>query len=124
MKILQDPYMTETIQTKYPKRKCRRLVKKFRKRYTKTIPSRKYVMFNDMIVVHPVLYEEIKRLLPSGKYDIEYSPKYVSYAYNPYIPKMEPIFMDQKENNINFSTKWYANQPFLRKNEPIFNSCA
>ena len=47
VKIIESPFLTKTIQTKYPKSKKKRIQKKFRKKYSKKVPSDEVIMFDD-----------------------------------------------------------------------------
>jgi len=69
-KILYSSYLTNTIQTKFPKKKNnKRWVKKFKKKYTITKPSEKVVFdnINGCIYCHPAIGEQlIKQFKETG----------------------------------------------------------
>lgn len=70
IKIYFDSNITKKIQTKYPKKKNNnRWVKKYRKKYTQTVPSDKiyYSQNQGIIYCHPILKTEIDNLLKENK---------------------------------------------------------
>jgi hypothetical protein len=66
-KIYTDPNLTisEDIQTKYPRSKKKRIKKKFKKMYKKSVivPSPNIYIFERNMFCHPVYYEKINVLL-------------------------------------------------------------
>ena len=68
-KIYENRYMTETVQTKFPlKKKNRRWDKKYRKKYSKTIPMESFYVDkldknNPKIYCHPMMTSRIYQLM-------------------------------------------------------------
>lgn len=62
LQFIDDAHLTETTQTKFPKKKKnRRWAKKYQKKYTKTAPSEKvYLIKGGVAICHPVIVERIK----------------------------------------------------------------
>ena len=62
IRIIENMFLTEIIQYRFPKKKNNyRWVKKFKKRYVKEIPSTKGYLFKDSntLVCHPMMVNEI-----------------------------------------------------------------
>ena len=70
IRIIKSLLLTKPFQTKYPKkRKNRRWVKKYRKKYTIQIPSNDIYFMRDegILVCHPANYKFVKKAIESGK---------------------------------------------------------
>lgn len=70
IRVYENIHLTEAIQYRFPKkRKNRRWVKKFEKKYTKTVPSRKiyFDQHNNNVYCHPEMMPVIKEVFKSNK---------------------------------------------------------
>jgi hypothetical protein len=70
IRIIFNDHLTEQVQTKYPKKKnSRRWTKKYRKKYTQTVPSDKIYTSGtwNCFICHPVMKPEIDRFLAENE---------------------------------------------------------
>lgn len=61
MKIIEDHNMTVSKQTKYPKTKKKRILKKFKKKHTIQVPNliNAIVLNKDTIICHPLFVRKL-----------------------------------------------------------------
>lgn len=70
IRVFKDIHMTETVQYRFPKkRKNRRWTKKFKKKYSKTVPSKKIYFdpYNNNIYCHPIMIPAIRETAARSK---------------------------------------------------------
>jgi len=74
IRVIFNDHLTMQVQTKHPKKKNSvRWVKKYRKKYTQTVPSDKIFTTSmwDRLICHPALKPELCRLLAEGGFATE-----------------------------------------------------
>jgi len=69
LKIIVNPHLTREKQTRFPKKKKnKRWVKKFKKKYLYSIPNKEIYWFKQqgVVICHPIMEAEIKHQLSLG----------------------------------------------------------